>query len=218
LAANDKSVTGHEYLSNKVCHTLLPACELVLKSASREGMGWVAQMLRISRCPGAVPGSLINYPELPMNRSSIARRAQAGFTLIELMIVVAIIGILAAVALPAYQDYIAKSQVAGALSEIAGGKVGVEDKLASGSTITLPADIGLSAATKRCSAIAVHDFTTTTVGAGTIVCTMLGNSQVTGLVVTLTRTADSAVPAGQWTCTTSAAAKLTPKECLPATS
>jgi type IV pilus assembly protein PilA len=55
----------------------------------------------------------------------IKRQAQAGFTLIELMIVVAIIGILSAVAIPAYTDYTAKAKAANAIASVDSLKIAV---------------------------------------------------------------------------------------------
>jgi type IV pilus assembly protein PilA len=63
------------------------------------------------------------------------KKVQAGFTLIELMIVVAIIGILAAIAIPQYQTYIIKTQVTRAMGESAAMKTAIETCINDGKTV-----------------------------------------------------------------------------------
>lgn len=62
-----------------------------------------------------------------------------GFTLIELMVVIAIIGILAAIALPAYQDYVARAQVSEAISMMAGMKSALAEQYANDATCAINA-------------------------------------------------------------------------------
>ncbi len=68
------------------------------------------------------------------------KNVQQGFTLIELMIVVAIIGILAAVALPAYQDYTARSKITEVMLQIDACKTGVTEFLQSNGQFPAGAD------------------------------------------------------------------------------
>ncbi|WP_269747915.1 pilin [Methylomonas lenta] len=71
------------------------------------------------------------------------KKVQQGFTLIELMIVVAIIGILAAVAIPAYQDYLARAQAAEAASLLGGLKTGIAEYYSTnGSVPDVTSDLG----------------------------------------------------------------------------
>ncbi|MFW5452618.1 pilin [Thioalkalivibrio sulfidiphilus] len=137
-----------------------------------------------------------------------AMKHQKGFTLIELMIVVAIIGILAAIAIPAYQNYVARSQTAAGLADIRGGVTAFEERIQiGGAGAAVLADTGLAAATTRCSAIAVTGNYSDPADQQ-IRCTLQGNPQVQGETIQLTRNAT-----GQWVCTTSVDEPFRPVGC-----
>ena len=125
-----------------------------------------------------------------------SKTSQQGLTLIELMVVTAIIGVLAFIAVPAYLNYIAKSQWTSGFSEISVGKTGVSAIIVENSSFNFStaASIGLIANTAHC------DITTAnTAGVVTIVCTHKGNQRINGKVTTLSRDIT-----GLWSCSSTA--------------
>ncbi|HEX8610995.1 MAG TPA: pilin [Telluria sp.] len=131
-----------------------------------------------------------------MNSTSIVRKpAQGGFTLVELMVVIAIIGILAAFAIPTYQDYVARSKVGAAVGEAAGGKIGIDTELMV--TPTMNAEDTMKATrltdkTPNCTiSVKAAD-----AGTAEITCTINGGpAGVANKKVTWARTAE-----GKWSC------------------
>ena len=159
--------------------------------------------------------------------------AQKGFTLIELMIVVAIIGILAAIAIPQYQNYIARSQVTRVMGEAGALKTAVDNCLLNGKT-SLGAGAGdcqldatgsnLQSGAKQDGSTAVATgfgvpqvTITAATGAATIVSTFDNSAaadvkKASANKLTWTRATD-----GTWTCSTIVESKYRPASCQATT-
>ncbi len=139
------------------------------------------------------------------------KKVQQGFTLIELMIVVAIIGILAAVAIPAYQDYTKRAHVTEGMGLAGAAKVGVAEYYSSEGI--LPGSNSIAGLTSA-SNITGNAVTSVGVGASGVITVTYNTKVDTGKIMKLTPDASSGGSI-EWDCATGStvAAKYRPSRC-----
>ena len=115
------------------------------------------------------------------------RSMQKGFTLIELMIVVAIIGILAAVALPAYQDYTVRAKVSEVILAASSAKTSVAESAQINSAMPTAASLVVDTQASKFVSSVVYSQTSSSVGVVTVT-TTAADSKISGVTVFMTGT------------------------------